>query len=383
MRILDEFETLERCFYSSIARFGDGELRLAIGAACTSQRAELGLVREMRDMLANPRNMLVGIPYDHKGPKAATTWRTYAQPRFTRLYTAPLYGSAFITRPDSAPWIDTPDYWKRVRDLWRDKDVTLVVGDKKSLTRELLEADGATVREVWGPRQHAYAEIGRLEEEIGKPSGVVILCLGACATALAARLDRKNVHALDLGHMGMFMRHAGAYHVQTDELASSSYRAVLVQKHRATKWGRDGHSHAPEILDFAHELGATTVLDYGCGRGTLKPAISPTLKVAEYDPGIAGKDGLPKPAELVVATDVLEHIEPERLDAVLQHLFNLAGKGVYLVISLREAREILPDGRNAHLIVEGVDWWLKRLRAMPWRILRHEKRKGLNVWIGK
>lgn len=381
MQILDELETLERCSFSSLARFGDGELRLAVGGAAISQSAELGLMRELRAILAAPLNCLVGIPYAHRGPNAERTWRRYEGPQYRALMLAPLYGSAFITRPDSAPWIDTPDYWRRVRNLWRDQDVTLVVGDRKSLTADMLTGT-RRVREVWGPRQHAYAEIDRLEEEIGKPSGLVILCLGATATALAARLDRKGVHALDLGHMGMFMRHAGAYHFEPDELASSAYRKQLVRKHAGMAWGKHGHSHAPEIKEFADAIGASSVLDYGCGRATLKAAV-PGLKVLEYDPGIPGKDGLPKPADLVVATDVLEHIEPDRLDTVLTHIFNLAGKGVYLVIATRPAREILPDGRNAHLIVEGGDWWLERLGMLPWSIVRHEQRKGFNVWIRK
>jgi hypothetical protein len=105
--------------------------------------------------------------------------------------------------------------------------------------------------------------------------------------------------------------------------------------------------------------------------------------VFEYDPGIPGKDHLPKPADLVVCTDVLEHIEPELLDGVLRHLYLLAGRGAYLVIATRLARELLPDGRNAHLIVQEPPWWLAKLKAQGWRKLRHEQRKGLCVWLEK
>lgn len=379
-RVLNERETLARLSSESIARFGDGELRLATDGACSSQSADPALASELRAMLASPKNCLVGIPNALIGPKVAN-WARYTEDRYTRLYLAPEYASAFITRPDSAPAIDTPEYWAAVEALWIGKDVTLVVGDKKSITSEML-AGAASVREVWGPRQHAYAEIGRIEEEIGRPSGTVILCLGAAATVLAYRLAQKGVHALDLGHIGMFKRHAGAYFLPPDQLASPAYREQLRLKHGSVNWGKSGHSHAPEVLQFAAELGAKTVLDYGCGRATLAAAV-PSLKVMEYDPGIPGKDGLPKPADLLVSTDVLEHIEPDLLDGVLAHMHRLAGKGAYLVISLRLAREILADGRNAHLIVQTADWWLEKLRAVGWTIERHENRKGLCVWLRK
>ncbi len=378
--VLGERETLAAIAQESISRFGDGELRLAVDGACSSQQADKKLAAELRTILAEPKNCLVGIPNAKAGPRIVQ-WARYTEAPYDALFKAKRYGSAFITRPDSAPSIDTPDYWDAVRDLWRGKDVVLVVGDTKSITPEML-SEAASVRVVNGPRQNAYAEIGRIEEEIGTPSGTVILCLGAAATVLAYRLAQKGVHALDLGHMGMFMRHAGAYLTPPEKLASPAYRLQLRLKHGSVNWGKSGHSHAPEVLAFAEELGARTVLDYGCGRGTLAASV-PTLKVIEYDPGIAGKDGLPKPADMVVSTDVLEHIEPELLDGVLAHQYRLAGKGAYLVISLRLAREILADGRNAHLVVKPADWWLEKLGAVGWKIQRAESRKGLCVWLVK
>jgi len=52
----------------------------------------------------------------------------------------------------------------------------------------------------------------------------------------------------------------------------------------------------------------------------------------------------------------LEHVEPDRLGNVLDHIRRLSGKGCYIVIATRPAAAILPDGRNAHLIVKDADW---------------------------
>ena len=42
-----------------------------------------------------------------------------------------------------------------------------------------------------------------------------------------------------------------------------------------------------------------------------------TFEIKEYDPAIPGKDSLPEPADIVVCSDVLEHIEPNYLLNVL------------------------------------------------------------------
>ena len=65
--------------------------------------------------------------------------------------------------------------------------------------------------------------------------------------------------------------------------------------------------------------------------------------------------------DMVVSTDVLEHIEPEYLSAVLEEIKGYAKKGVYLNICMRPSGDILPDGRNAHLIVKDAPWWRETL----------------------
>jgi hypothetical protein len=165
-----------------------------------------------------------------------------------------------------------------------------------------------------------------------------------------------------------------------DRLASDEYRATLRLQHATSSWGSAGKSHADAVREWGADLEARTALDYGCGRGTLAPAV-PELRWQEYDPGIEGKDALPSPADLVACTDVLEHIEPDRLTAVLRHLRLLTIKGGYLVISLSRARLTLPDGRNAHLIVENASWWADQLMSSGFHISRVERKKGLRAWI--
>lgn len=406
IKVLSEDETLSLAIAgANLSRFGDGEFRLAAGGAAISQKADPQLAADLREILrkgaivpnkgeplgyAIERAVVVCLPNFENTPNKEV-WDKYRTKAYRDLLGSEIYGSAFITRPDNAPWIDRPEFWDKVETLWKGKPVILVRGDEKSLTPSML-ASAHSVDVIEAPARDAYADINSIHDRIVRavkksletrpeaPLPMVIMCLGATATVLAWRL--RGIHAIDLGHIGLFMRHRGAYAIQPDKLVSKEYREQLHRKHQSTKWGIDGHRNAQAVADYANELHATSILDYGCGSGTLKKNL-PGFKVFEYDPGIRSKSQLPKPAHLVVCTDVLEHVEPEKLADVLKHVYLLASKGAYFVIALRPARETLPDGRNAHLIVQGKTWWIDQLRASGWHTMRTEDTRGLTVWATK
>jgi hypothetical protein len=118
-----------------------------------------------------------------------------------------------------------------------------------------------------------------------------------------------------------------------------------------------------------------TVLDYGCGKGTLAEVL-PNYKVAEYDPNIDGKNDRPQPAELVVCTDVLEHIEPDLIDNVLADLRSLTQKKLFFNIATRPAKKVLADGRNAHILLQPAEWWYDKLKD-HFTVTFWEDRKGM------
>lgn len=145
------------------------------------------------------------------------------------------------------------------------------------------------------------------------------------------------------------------------DLISDDYIDLNVKLH--LKWptyGGGGYKWANAVC----ELGFTDILDYGCGKGTLKEWLvgRPEILVREYDPAIPGKNTWPTPADLVVCTDVMEHLEPEKLDMVLVHLRYLIRKKGFFVIATREANKTLRDGRNAHLIIQPIEWWQDKLK---------------------
>lgn len=134
-------------------------------------------------------------------------------------------------------------------------------------------------------------------------------------------------------------------------------------------YGGKGSRWADTVGWLTRALECFSVLDYGCGEGSLKAALNkhwPRLSVREYDPAIAGKDERPSFADLVVCTDVLEHVEPEKIGNVLAHIDGLARKAIFLVVCLRPSNKMLPDGRNAHLLVRSKAWWDAKVDEQGW-----------------
>lgn len=147
-------------------------------------------------------------------------------------------------------------------------------------------------------------------------------------------------------------------------LISDEYKRLNVELHqRHGGYGSKGKSWAPRLIYYVRKWGVSSMLDYGCGKGSLRAALEPVLSIdiREYDPAVPGKDAPPAHADLVVCTDVLEHVEPECIDDVLAHLVELADKAVLIAVACRAGKRVLEDGRPDHLTVQPPKWWAKRV----------------------
>lgn len=174
--------------------------------------------------------------------------------------------------------------------------------------------------------------------------------------------------------------------MKLEQLVTSGYQATLRDTHAEGGWGTKGHRYIPEIVPFYESLHCCNILDYGSGQESLRINLEPiNIPVTCYDPGRPGREALPAPHDLVVCTDVLEHIEPELLDNVLQHIFDLTIKGAYLHIATKVAKRMLTDGRNAHLIVQRPDWWEKQIMRLDgWRVWQCKPgQKSVKFWMRK
>lgn len=146
-----------------------------------------------------------------------------------------------------------------------------------------------------------------------------------------------------------------------EPLISAEYADLNARLHRDNlAYGVGGGKHAETVKKLCDSLKTRSVLDYGCGKGYLAKELD--FPIWEYDPAIPEKAQSPRPADLVVCTDVLEHIEPDRLGAVLSDLQRCVRKIGYFTIHTGPAMKTLADGRNAHLIQQNESWWRKTLK---------------------
>ena len=210
--VADEWATLRQvCAGKSIARYGDGEFNLVQGGKCVPQLFSKEIQQELRTILVNPHpECLVGVPRVFKGmPESKRgSWEPRLPQYATYLSPKVDYYSAFITRPDSAPHIAVKEYFDLMESLWSGQEVVLVYGGYRSLYPEFLKYTGATkVHPVLCSYEDTYNQIDYLEHAV-MSLGVerVLLCAGPAATCLANRLSAGGLHAIDLGHIGLFWR---------------------------------------------------------------------------------------------------------------------------------------------------------------------------------
>ena len=163
------------------------------------------------------------------------------------------------------------------------------------------------------------------------------------------------------------------------ELISPKYLSQNEWMHQTKPtYGAGGHQYLPKVEEIVkRNWPILSCLDYGAGKGTFRKHFGqryPFIPCQNYDPVTWRQD--PRPADLVVCTDVLEHIEPDYLENVLNHLKLLTLKVGFFTIATRPANKFLPDGRNAHLIQEPSDWWLERIesrfRVPVWNVEERE-----------
>lgn len=145
-------------------------------------------------------------------------------------------------------------------------------------------------------------------------------------------------------------------------LITNEYAQLNRRLHESnSSYGAGGAVWAKRVRKLAEKLKDNhTILDYGCGKAALRNSLL-DLDIRCYDPAIERYSARPEPAGLVVCTDVLEHIEPDLLDNVLADIASLTLEMAFLVVCMRPAKKHLPDGRNAHLIVQPVSWWMNQI----------------------
>ena len=144
---------------------------------------------------------------------------------------------------------------------------------------------------------------------------------------------------------------------------SCDYLAQQKTLHENKSYGKASVGYTPLVIDILKKTGFRSIADYGAGKCRLKAELTKFVSQFEYfpyDPAFP-EYGEPTPADVVVCIDVLEHIELDFLDEVLNQLKQMTNHIGLFTIHTGNAKKILSDGRNAHIIQQPATWWLEKI----------------------
>jgi hypothetical protein len=178
--------------------------------------------------------------------------------------------------------------------------------------------------------------------------------------------------------LGWVRQHWGGSMLITPDYAQENQRLHATD----AVYGSEGHLWGYLIAGIAALEKCQTILDYGCGKGSLGKTLREHGRwVSDYDPAVPGANVSPKvPSDLVVCLDVLEHIEPDCLDDVIADLARLAGRRLFVVISTKLSKRKLADGRDTHLSLHPPEWWQAKVVQRGFVIVR-VWHTGLQLWV--
>lgn len=147
----------------------------------------------------------------------------------------------------------------------------------------------------------------------------------------------------------------------------------------------------PTLINVTKENNCKTLLDYGCGKAIpydkdrckevgLKNPVQELCSIESfdlYDPAYEKYAELPdKKYDIVVCTDVLEHIAEQDIDYVLTQILSRSNKVVFLNISCRPAVKHFKEGKfkgkNVHISVFDPSWWGHKIGNI-WNNFNHLK----------
>ena len=120
-----------------------------------------------------------------------------------------------------------------------------------------------------------------------------------------------------------------------------------------------------EISLFIDYLKPKNILDYGCGNGILLKLLKhkyPKINIDGYDHAIKEFSVISNNHyDMIINTDVLEHIPKNDICDVLNHIKSLSNN-VFFCLHHGKAWTILPNGENAHITIEPKEWYHNLMR---------------------
>ncbi len=218
VNILSQDETLDLLLSGrkSIARFGDGELKIINGNRVGFQEENAPLGARLKEVLCSNQDFcLIGVidelnGFENRKQDVVDYWINYLH-KYRKVWLDILdenktYCSANITRPYIAyvNHSNVEEHFKKIKRLWENKDVVICEGEltRLGIGNDLLD-NCKSVKRVLCPPTNAYDKYEDIINTLRTypKDTLVLLALGPTATVLAFDLAKDGYQALDIGHI--------------------------------------------------------------------------------------------------------------------------------------------------------------------------------------
>ena len=200
----------------SVARYGDGEMKLIMGRDISFQKCHPRLRQSLANILSSKdSNLVVCIPniftsldiYTEHNRKFWTEYLSRSRRQWYKLLDKDrIYYDAFVSRC-YLPYRDkskAANYFQMWQQFWSHRDVLIVEGSKTrfGVGNDLFD-NVRSVQRVLAPVTNAFDRYDEILNEIKKygKDCLVLIALGPTATVLAADLSLAGYQAIDIGHL--------------------------------------------------------------------------------------------------------------------------------------------------------------------------------------
>lgn len=156
--------------------------------------------------------------------------------------------------------------------------------------------------------------------------------------------------------------------------------------HASKVYGNTSVKNARFLRPDVKLLRPASIIDFGCGQSLLLDQLGLDYPVERrrYDPAIPAHSERPSGVyDLLINVDVLEHIPEADLDPIIEEMRSLCRNAI-LIVDTIAARQVLPNGDNAHATIRPKTWWAQTLgrhfpHLVPIRVAR-SWRAAFRTW---
>ncbi|MBR3304108.1 MAG: SP_1767 family glycosyltransferase [Bacteroidales bacterium] len=220
IEILSDNQTIDKILlnHCSVARFGDGELRVIFNEGNGFQDPNQELGKRLKEILfSQEKNCLICLPIPMVNVsgfnfKAKRFWYSFMydyQERLKDLFQGKqrVFGETNFTRF----YIDRLDkeasrkQIEKIMKIWEGRELLIVEGETSRLgVGNDLFSKARSIRRILCPPTNAFSVYDRILEVTKKHANketLILIALGMTATVLAYDLSLSGFQALDIGHI--------------------------------------------------------------------------------------------------------------------------------------------------------------------------------------